>query len=84
MRATADHIDLTTWARGTPPREGWWNASTNRDSACRRYWHAVARRWSAPVFVGDPDENADMAKVRRGESGVRAVEWRGLVTQRTA
>jgi hypothetical protein len=85
MRATDRlHPTLTAWTRGAPPAEGWWIASTSRDPACRRYWHAAARRWSAPVFVGDPDRYAELAKATRGESGVRSVEWRGLRASRAA
>lgn len=78
---------MTDWASGPPPVEGWWNASSERDPDVRRYWHPAADGrlawWSAPVYVGDPESHAERAKNTRAESH-KGLEWRGLAQPRAA
>lgn len=70
--------NLTEWADGSPPCNGWWNASYNSDPTARRWWNGAY--WSAPCYVGDPDEIAERAKSTRGETQV-GIKWRGLTRE---
>lgn len=80
--------EMTEWSNSSPPCEGWWNASTERNEDARRYWHPALSAqspgwWSVPVYVDDPDERAERAKNSRAESQV-GIEWRGLTKRRAA
>lgn len=67
---------VTDWARGAPPSEGWWNASTERCADTRRWW-SNDKGWSAPCYVGDTDEIAERAK-NTPATDQAGIEWRGL------
>lgn len=68
---------LTEWSTARPARVGWYIATIDHDPNCRRYWNGT--RWSAPVYVGDPEEHADLARRRPADIGRGdRIEWRGL------
>lgn len=67
--------ELTEWASGIPPQQGWWNASIERDPSARRYWNGET--WSAPCYVGDPDDIAERARMAPSQAA-EVIEWRGL------
>ena len=69
----------TPWRKGPPPCKGWWNASIAADPTCRRWWNG--RRWSAPVYVGDPDVAAERAKRRPANIPNECLLYRGLTAK---
>lgn len=74
----------TDWRKGPPPCEGWWNASVSRCEDIRRHWNG--KRWSAPVYVGDPDTHAERAKATAADMTVIGdhIEYRGLTAEEAA
>ncbi len=69
-------MELSDWTKGPPPMIGWWNASKERDPSARRWWDG--ERFSAPVYVGDPDEHAAIALSTPAEDQ-DGIEWRGCI-----
>lgn len=72
---------LTPWfgAQLLPARSGWYNASTARDANARRWFNALLNSWSAPCYVGDPDDVAERAKTTPADTVGLPIEWRGVL-----
>lgn len=61
------------WKKGTPDVPGVYVASIERHTGVRRYWNGA--RWSAPWYVGDPEEIIARARAVVAEAP-EDIEWR--------
>lgn len=61
------------WIGHRPPQPGVYVASTERNSAARRYWDG--RQFSAPWHVGDPRYVVERAMRVPADCGDDPIEW---------
>lgn len=61
------------WHKGTPPREGWYPASTTRNPAILRWWDG--EKWSAGCDVTRSVEDAEALAKQACEVAPEKIEW---------